>query len=63
MSDDQIFGLLLLGIIPNALLIFIGIRRYFERNIAQGNIHFDYDKFEREMDETFAPVSLPASRR
>lgn len=61
--SDLFIAMTLVSCLVNALVIFIAVRRFFERNIAQGNIHFDYDKMQAELDEVFAPVSRPASKR
>lgn len=58
-----LYALILFAIVVNGLVLYIAVRRFFERNIAQGNIHFDYDKMQAELDEVFAPVSRPASKR
>lgn len=53
----------LFAIVVNGLVLFAAIRRFTERNIREGNIRFDYEALQRDLDEEFAPVTRRTSTR
>lgn len=58
-----IAALILFAVVVNGLVLFVAARRFTERNIREGNIRFDYEALQRDLDEEFAPVTRRTSKR
>lgn len=49
--SDLLFGILAVSCVVNALVIYIAVRRFTARNIAEGNLKFDYRQLQDELAE------------
>ena len=63
--SDLMSWLLLLGIVPNLLVIYIGVRRYNENRYRSAGYEpvVDEDALEAELSMEFGPLSVEQGAR
>ena len=63
--NDFLSWLLLLGIVPNLLVIYIGVRRYNESRYRSAGYEpvVDEDQLEAELAMEFGPLSVEQGAR
>ena len=63
--SDLMSWLLLFGIVPNVLVIYVGVRRYNENRYRSAGYEpvVDMDDLQSELDAEFGPLSVEQGAR